>query len=333
MNLVHAVALAVAPLVMSPFLGDYRNTSSTITNGSSVTFATSDNITLDEGGILHYLRIEGGFLVIAAISAVGTALCAFGCIYECIQKRQHATHEGWRPDVSRYESLSQVVTSHRRPDTTSSCRRKCNVKTCIVVTSIAAFSTISGIKFVLLVNYFYTFLNQNLGWSPSSASGLIATFQFARFGFGCVVVPASQMIRPRTLLIMDLTVSAVTSLALIMTINTGHLAMWICIMPLALASCSVAGTLSTLAAESLPYGTGALVGITYGSVGLAQIIFPPVVATLLNTYGSVAFPAMLLTSSLIGVIPLTSWLLCANSVKKNNTIFVVDDGAEEPLLS
>ena len=374
MNLVHAVALAVSPMMMSSFLGDYRNMTSHATNVSVLdSDIASTNVTSNDdaffmpasgnadvilvkhtGGepneqfirrtraeddgmpivqnrtnsdALPFLKIELGFLIIGAISVFGGLMCISVYIHEYFKSRQQSMLEGVRPDVSGYESLSQFVTSQRRPRSIYAWRHKCNTNlaTLVVVMSIAAFCTVSGVKFVLLVNYLYTFLNQTLNWSPSSASALIAAFQFARFGFGLAIVPASQLLRPRTLLIADVIVVAVTSLALTFTINSGHLVMWICIMPLALGSCSVAGTLSTLAAESVPFGSGALVGITYGSVGLAQIIFPPVVATLLNTYGAVAFPAMLLASSLVGVIPLTSWLVFADKVKKNNRMFVMDE--------
>jgi len=152
---------------------------------------------------------------------------------------------------------------------------------------------VSGGRDALLNTLLYTYVDEYLGWTTTSAALLVTVYHVTRAVAHAVLVPVSRRVSPTPMMLFSvatlLVSSCLMSAALVVVVGDALTVVGVVVTALATSN-THATTVSLVDDLIAPY----VVALSISAIGLGQIVVAPVTGRLLETAGAASFPLMLL---------------------------------------
>ena len=179
---------------------------------------------------------------------------------------------------------------------------------------VVLFFTVNGGRDVMFTGLLYTFLNGYLNWTPRSGMLLVTFYHVTRVVIHVVFVLLARCLSPVFLIVADIVFLVVSSGLMLVSINSNSALIVIAVILTGFATSNLHPTAITLAQRSFQVD-GKVMGIFIGAIFVGASALSPIVGLLLDSYGTISFPVVLLSITGAGIILFAIWLVVARAVR------------------
>ena len=316
-RLFYTLGLATAPLVATAFL--YRpprgpngrrldlNVGHEITNLSHRMENTTNG---RPAPVPMKTNVQYAYAIVGSLSLL-MAGCFFALTRTCDAKKEHAKQRTSIVTSSKHSTkLLSASSAH--------CTQKYSVisnattlaqgeldfssSTCHVLSIMFSFMLFTGVFGGLEVSFIGLLLTFNfdfLGWTKTTSLIMISVHQLCRAVFSLILSFLSKYAKERSILAFDILILTVTTAFMFLTANPRNSGtMWICVVALALTDSNIYHLLLSWLGSHMN-NLDSLPTLFSVSFNVGVMILPYLTAHLLDAYGYLAYPGVLLGCSII----------------------------------
>ena len=176
------------------------------------------------------------------------------------------------------------------------------------------FFIVNGCRDVMFTGLLYTFLSGYLNWTPRAGMLLVTFYHVTRVVIHVVFVLLARYVSPVFLICADVIFLVVSSSLMLVSINASSALTVIAVILTGFATSNLHPTAITLAQRCFQTD-GKVMGMFIGAIIVGASAISPIIGMLLDSYGAISFPVVLLSITGAGIVLFATWLVVARAVR------------------
>lgn len=209
----------------------------------------------------------------------------------------------------------------------------CGGRVLVLFVIVVVFLSISGGRDALFTGLLFTFLNGFMGWTTYAGTTMVTSYHFTRVVIHVVFVLLSKSVSPAILTAVNHIIFLASSLLMLFALNLNPAFTAVAIILTAVGASNLQTTAITLAQCSFQVD-GKVMGVLIGAVFFGASVAAALAGPLLDVYGPVSFPLILLSVTVGDIVFFGLWLIVARKKIKSKTVYreILISDERTPLL-